>query len=371
MDRRLFILSLGAAAGAHALPAGAREKAAQAPPTIRIDALSGVTGFEAHEGRMVPTPAFVEAVRAGRIHACSQTLGGVGNGRDRFESSVAAITEFDRRIADNPGLLVKALSAADIHAARDTRRLAVIYNFQDTTALEGDEAKVDLFRTIGVRTMQLTYNKRNLAGDGCLESADAGLSDFGRAVIARINRNRILLDLSHGGARTIAEGIAESSAPPAVTHSGCRALVDVPRNIHDREIRALADKGGVMGIYLMPFLRSGGQAQREDLLRHLDHAVNIAGEDHVGIGSDGPVMGLAINDAARARQREFYEQRARLGIAAPGEAADVFNIVDGYNDVGRYERIGGDLRRRGWPQARVDKILGGNFLRLFEEVWGA
>lgn len=367
MDRRSFILSAGAAAGGYALPLGAQGKAA---PAVRIDALSGVTGFEAREGRMVPTPAFIEAVRAGRIHACSQTLGGVGNGRDRFEASVTAIAEFDRRIADNPRLLIKALAAADIRAARETGRLAVIYNFQDTTALEGDAAKVDLFQALGVRIMQLTYNKRNLAGDGCLESANAGLSDFGRAVIARINGNRILLDLSHAAPRTIAEGIAASSAPPAVTHSGCRALVDVPRNIHDSEIRALAEKGGVMGVFLMPFLRPGGQAQREDLLRHLEHAVNIGGEDHVGIGSDGPVMGLAINEDARARQRAFYEERARLGIAAPGEAADVFNVVEGYNDVGRYERIGDDLRRRGWPQARVDKILGGNFLRLFGEVWG-
>ena len=181
----------------------------------------------------------------------------------------------------------------------------------------------------------------------------------------------MLLDLSHGGQRTIAEGIAASKAPPAISHSGCRALVDFPRNTHDAEMRALADKGGVFGVYLMPFLRPQGQAMREDLLRHLEHAVKVCGEDHVGIGTDGPVAGVTIDDAARKRQREFYEARAKLGIAAQGEAPDVFNIVDGYNDSARYDRVAQDLRARGWRQARIDKVLGNNWVRLFEEVWRA
>jgi membrane dipeptidase len=181
----------------------------------------------------------------------------------------------------------------------------------------------------------------------------------------------VLLDLSHGGQRTIAEGIAASKAPPAISHSGCRALVDFPRNTHAAEMRALADKGGVFGVYLMPFLRPQGQAMREDLLRHLEHAVKVCGEDHVGIGTDGPVAGVTIDDAARKRQREFYEARAKLGIAAQGEAPDVFNIVDGYNDSARYDRVAQDLRARGWRQARIDKVLGNNWVRLFEEVWRA
>ncbi len=329
-----------------------------------------LNAFETRDGLRTPTRGFLELLQTGHIHAVSQTVGGVGNGRDRFEASVTSIAMFDRLIDENPTLLLNIHSAADLRAARGSRRLGVIYNFQDTTGLEGDVEKVALFKTLGVRVMQLTYNKRNMAGDGCLESANAGLSDFGREVIARVNEQRVLLDLSHGGQRTISEGIAASQLPPAITHSGCRDLVDFPRNIYDREIRALAEKGGVIGIYLMPFLRPGGMAQREDLLRHLDHAVNVAGEDHVGIGSDGPLMGLTIDDAARQRQRAFYESRAAQGIAAPGEAADIFNIVEGYNAPDRFNRIADDLRQRGWTQTRIDKVLGGNFLRLFAEVWG-
>jgi membrane dipeptidase len=190
-------------------------------------------------------------------------------------------------------------------------------------------------------------------------------------VISRINRAKVLLDLSHAGQRTQAEGIAASNAPPAITHSGCRALVDLPRNTFDTEMRALADKGGVFGLYLMPFLRARGQPGREDLLRHMDHAVNVCGEDHVGLGTDGPLMGYTINDEMRAEHRRFFEDRQRQGIAAPGEAADVFNLVEGYNSADRYDRLSADLRSRGWSSARIEKVLGNNWVRLFGEVWGA
>jgi membrane dipeptidase len=121
----------------------------------------------------------------------------------------------------------------------------------------------------------------------------------------------------------------------------------------------------------MPFLTVKGQPQREDLIRHLEHAVNVCGEDHVGIGTDNPLLGFEINDQSRKEQREFYESRAKRGIAAPGEAADKFNMVEGYNDVSRYERLTSDLTRRGWSSTRTEKVLGGNFIRLFGEVWPA
>src|SRR3546814_935260 len=274
-------------------------------------------------------------------------------------------------IGEHPHLLIKVESAADLAAALSPGRCGLIYNFQDTTPLEADPSKAAMFGTLGVKIIQLTYNKRNLAGDGCLESANAGLSDFGREAIAEIEKANFLLDLSHSGQRTQAEGIAAAKRPPAITHSGCRALVDFPRNTYDAEMKALADKGGVFGVYLMPFLRAKGQPGREDLIRHLEHAVKVCGEDHVGIGTDGPFLGYEVNDETRKRQREFYEDRAKRGIAAPGEGADVLNLVEGYNDATRYDQLAADLKARGWSSARVDKLLGDNFARLFTEVWKA
>jgi membrane dipeptidase len=179
----------------------------------------------------------------------------------------------------------------------------------------------------------------------------------------------LLLDLSHSGQRTIAEGIAAAKRPLAITHSACRSLVDLPRNTFDSEMRALADKGGVFGIYLMPFLRLKGQPQKEDLIRHIEHAAKICGEDHIGLGTDGPLFGYEINEETKKRHREFYEDRVKKGISAPGEAADVLNMVEGYNDIGRYASLAADLKARGWSQARIDKLLGGNFVRLFGEAW--
>jgi membrane dipeptidase len=376
MDRRSFLIAAGAAGASFAFPF--RASAQDAPTRARnaesfyVDSQgSAFDGFEQiAPGRMAPTQRLAEAVRDRRIDLISATVGPVGNGDNRYREAVDEIAFWNRTIASHPNLLAKIESAADIRAARAAGKLGILYNFQDTVALEGDPDRVATFASLGVKVIQLTYNKRNLAGDGCLERANAGLSDFGREVIARINAAHVLLDLSHACARTQAEGIAASTKPPAITHSGCRALADLPRNTHDSELRALAAKGGVFGVYLMPFLRMSGQPGTEDLLRHLDHAVNVCGEDHVGIGTDGPLFGFTINDESRAAQRRFYEERARRGIAAPGEAADVFNMVEGYNAVDRYDRIGADLRRRGWSTSRVEKVLGGNFVRLFGTVWG-
>lgn len=371
MHRREFLAGTGAAAALLALPASAQTRpSGSGPNAIWVDAQGGIDGFEEKEGRFVPSAKLIEAVKAGWINVVSQTVGEVGNGPDRFRSGVEGIAFMDRLVAEIPSLVAKATSVADIRSAKAAGKVAIVYNFQDTTALEGDSSRVATFKALGLRVLQLTYNKRNLAGDGCLERANAGLSDFGRQVIAEIERNKLLLDLSHSGQRTTAEGIAEAKRPPAITHTGCRDLVDLPRNQYDRELRALADKGGVVGIYLMPFLRPKGQPGRDDLIRHLEHAVKVCGEDHVGIGTDNPLTGYTIDDAARKAQREFFEDRSKRGIAAPGEAADVFNLVEGYNEAPRYRRIADDLSARGWKAGRIEKVLGGNFVRLFGEVWG-
>jgi membrane dipeptidase len=237
--------------------------------------------------------------------------------------------------------------------------------------LEGDLAKLAVFADLGVRIVQPTYNTRNLMGDGCMEKADGGLSKMGYDFVAEMNRLNLLLDLSHAGARTIAQGIAASKSPMAITHTGCRALVDLPRNTWDSELKALADRGGVAGIYFMPFLRESGQPHAEDLIRHIEHAVNVCGEDHVGLGTDGSISGAEINDAYRAFFRKSVEARQKAGVSAPGESAEVFTLVPEYNDPMRFKHLADDLVRRGWPSSRIEKLLGANFARLFREVWDA
>jgi len=375
MQRREFLAAAATAGAVLALPDNGDAQAPDArrnqQRSIWLDAQGEPSGLDeaGPGGRVTPTPQLIEAIRQRRLDVLNATVAEPGNGPDRFRLAIESIAIYNRTINDNRSLFARVESISDIHAARTAGKLAVIYNFQDTAPLEGDAARVVTFAALGVKVMQLTYNKRNLCGDGCLERDNAGLSDFGREVIARINEAKVVLDLSHAGQKTIAEGIAASTAPLAITHSGCRSLVDLPRNTFDAEMRALADKGGVFGVYFMPFLTIKGQPQREDLIGHLEHAVNVCGEDHVGIGTDNPLLGFEINDQSRKEQREFYERRAKRGIAAPGEAADKFNMVEGYNDASRYERLTSDLSRRGWSSTRTEKVLGGNFMRLFGEVW--
>jgi membrane dipeptidase len=285
-------------------------------------------------------------------------------------AAVKTIAGVERELALHPDALMKVLKGADIQTAKMSKRLGIIYGCQDATMLEGDLKNLAVFKDLGVRIVQPTYNVRNLMGDGCIEKADGGLSKMGYDFIAEMNRQKLLLDLSHAGPRTIAEGIAASQAPMAITHTGCRALADLPRNTRDSELRALADRGGVVGIYFMPFLRESRQPHAEDLIRHIEHAVNVCGEDHVGLGTDGSLSGVPLTDAYRAYFRKEVEARRKAGYGAPGESADVLTIVPEYNEPARFARLANDLANRGWPGTRVDKLLGANFARLFSEVWG-
>jgi membrane dipeptidase len=234
----------------------------------------------------------------------------------------------------------------------------------------GEElGRLDLFYQFGVRIIQLTYNGRNLVGDGCLEPANAGLSRLGRRLVERMNELGVLIDLSHGGRQVTLDAIAASKKPVAITHTGCAGLADLPRNKTDEELRRLADRGGVAGIYLMPFLRMRGQPMAEDLIRHIEHAINVCGEDHVGIGTDIPISATQLTEKYKQLHREFIEKRRRLGISAPGEDPDVYLFLPDLNTPRRFETIAGKLLDRGHPEARVAKILGGNFLRLMRETW--
>lgn len=357
-----------AAAASVAVPPFARAATATAGyPTERYNRALVIDGA-ARPG--IHDDAGLMDIKASGVTAVNITLGKVGNGPDAYDAAIRGIAATDGRVASHPKVLMKVLGAQDIHSAKASGRTGLIYGFQDTSMLEGELGRLALFHNLGVRIVQLTYNRRNLLGDGCLESADGGLSTLGREAIAEMNRLGLLLDLSHAGPRTIAEGIAACTGPLAITHTGCRALTDLPRNTSDDSLRALADKGGVAGIYFMPFLRVAGQVQAQDLIRHLEHAIDVCGEDHVGVGTDVSISAAPIDEAALREQRGFYERRRKAGIAAPGEAADVFNLIPEYNMPRRMLRLADDLARRGWSDGKIEKILGGNFVRLFLEVWG-
>jgi membrane dipeptidase len=330
---------------------------------IVIDSLASPGPFNTPGATDQPlTDEMIRNVKLSGITAVNLTVSG-----SRISDTFARMGYWERELQAHPDVFLKVYTAADIERAKASRRLGLIYGFQNATMLEGDLDNLQLFYNFGVRIIQLTYNDRNLLGDGCLEPANAGLSRFGRDVVARMNELGILVDLSHCGDRTTADAIAASSQPVAITHSGCRAVYDHPRSKRDEELRAMAEKGGVIGIYLMPFLNPRGQPTSDDLVRHIEHAVRVCGEDHVGIGSDLSITPHVVTPEYLERHRRFVAERQRRGIAAPREEELLF-VID-LNSPRRLELIADKLLARGHRESRVEKIVGLNWLRLFREVW--
>ena len=312
---------------------------------------------------------WVETVATG-VTVIRDTVMPVGNSADPWADYQKDIAAKKDLVAANPERLLIVKSGADILKAKREKKLGIVLGTQDTAMIGPELHRLKQLRSDGVLTVQLTYNNRNLAGDGALEPANAGLSKLGRATIERIEAEKLLLDLSHGGARTMAEAVAHAKRPLVISHTGARALADHVRNTSDETIKAVADKGGVVGVYFMPFLTVDSKPKGEDLLRHVDHIANVAGEDHVGIGTDNGPLPQLLDEKAKELLRKWALERIKAGIAAPGEGIDVYPIVAEYNSVDRYRRFAADLQKRGWSERRLEKLMGGNFLRVYREAWG-
>jgi membrane dipeptidase len=285
-----------------------------------------------------------------------------------FEGSVRNIALWQGEADTYPTLLSIVRRHSDIAKAKTDKTLGLMLGFQNTDMIERDLARLDLFYRLGIRIIQLTYNDRNLVGDGCLEPGNAGLSSFGREVVARMNELGVAVDLSHCGTQTTADGIAASTRPPLITHSGCREVFRHPRSKEDRELKAMADKGGVVGIYFMPFIGPGPGAPTVDmLLRQIDHAIKVCGVDHVGIGSDLSVTPIEETPEYLREHKSFVDARARRGISAPEESRPLF--IPELNHPRRLEGVVRGLRQRGHATAVIEKVIGGNFHRVLRDIW--
>ena len=186
----------------------------------------------------------------------------------------------------------------------------------------------------GVRAVQLTYNLANLSAATARSSrATAGLTNLGRDTIRRIEAEKLLLDLAHGGARTIDEATAFAKRPLTISHTGARALTDHPRNVSDAAIRAVADKGGVVGVYFMPYLAPDMHPSGRDAARPHRHVANVAGEDHVSIGTDGGVLPLVIDAKASEDARKDYEQRKAAASPRRAKGRTCSPMVADYNSI--------------------------------------
>src|SRR4029079_9710821 len=190
----------------------------------------------------------------------------VGNVADPWGDYQKDVEGKHNVLAANPDRFVLVRSAADILKAKREKKFAWLLGTQDSVMVGPELDRLAQLKKDGVMTVQLTYNNGNLSGDGSLEPRNGGLTKLGKKTIERIESEKLLLDLSHGGARTMAEAISYAKRPPVISHTGARALTDHPRNTSDDTIRAVAQKGGVVGVYFMPFLTLDSQPKGADLL---------------------------------------------------------------------------------------------------------
>ena len=377
MNRREFSRGLAGAAtaaalsplaGAQAPPSPARTEPASAAARARSlyrSALILDCNSSPPEGRLPLPQADLDAVRGSGIDVIKYSLGGIN---DDLPTTVAAIGQVQRLIETHPAYFMQVRVAGDFARARADGKLGIILSFESAEMLQGRLESLEVFRNLGVRVMQLSYNRKSPFAAGVMEPEGGGLTPLGRQAVAEMNRLGIAIDVSHANAATTADVLDLSNKPPLMTHAGCAAIHPHPRNKTDEQLRALADRGGVVGIFDLPYLTaSPKQPTVEDYLEHLEHALRVAGENHVGIGSDTDILPMDLSEKGMAELNKQLEQRRVAGLAAPEEDRPPY--VVGLNTPRRIEIIVEGLLKRGYPPAVVEKVAGANFARVLADIW--
>lgn len=285
-----------------------------------------------------------------------------------LNAAMKSLLEWGNRIKENPDKYILATSADDFVRAKKEDKKAVLLGFQNATMIEKSIDNIDTLYEAGTRWIQLTYNQRNLLGDGCTERTNAGLSDFGIEAVERMNQLGIMIDLSHCGRQTTNDGIKFSTSGACFNHSMCETLYkDHPRSKTDEQIKAMADKGGVMGIICLGYMIGsdpGGETTLETYVDHIDHAVKIAGIDHVGVAADFVIQGMQANGDTR---ENWYEPR--LTRFKPSYQVRWPPWIPELDVPERYKNVARVLDKRGYSTGDIEKILGQNWLRCFRETF--
>ncbi|WP_427963750.1 dipeptidase [Altererythrobacter sp.] len=337
----------------------------------RLDAL--MARSIAINGNMLPAfnedpsaPDFQQEVLSTGLTAVRYSLAGA---EPSFEGAIDHIGWVNKQIAAHGEVYLHVRSTEDIRKAKELGRIGIIYAFEDATMFDGRLDRIELFCEMGVRSMQLSYNGQSPFASGVMvPDRDAGLTEKGRHAVILMNALGVTVDASHSNDRSTLDIVEQSDRPIMISHAGCGAVFDHPRNRSDAALRAVAEAGGVVGIYELAYLTPGLEQQTLDVyMRHLTHAIDVCGEDHVGIGSDALLLEFDTGPESMKQWNDSIAERKKAGVNAPGEGPPPF-VVE-LNGPQRMRLIAGALLDRGYSERAVEKILGANFLRVFEETW--
>jgi membrane dipeptidase len=307
----------------------------------------------------------LDMVRDSGVNVVKWSLAGI-NGD--FSQAVKEIAYVAQMIEVHPTYFTFTRVPADFERAKRETKMGIILSFESVEMLEGRLERLDLFRNLGVRIMQLSYNRKSPFAAGVMEPTGGGLTPLGKEAVKKMNALGITIDLSHANESTTSDVLAASSKPVIVSHAGCAAIHAHPRNKTDDQLKRLAQKGGVLGIYDLPYLTaSPKQPAVDDYMAHMEHALKVAGDDHVGIGSDVGIERFDTSPKGMAEFNKAEEERQKSGLAAPEEDRPTY--VVGLNMPRKLEVIADQLLKRGYSSVIVEKVLGRNFARVLTETW--
>lgn len=280
-----------------------------------------------------------------------------------FEPTMRNVAGWLRSFQENADIIRPVFDTSDILKAKEEGKVGIILGWQNTSGYGDVLDYVPLFAKLGVRVAQLTYNTANSVGSGCYEFVDRGLTDYGRDLIAAMNKAGVLVDLSHVARDTAREAILASSKPVAYTHCAPAGLKQHPRNKSDEELKLIASKGGFVGVTMFPaFLARGKGATVDDYIEAVEYTINLIGEERVGLGTDltqdqPPAFFDWINrDKGDGRKLVDFGEALELG---------------GFKRSSDFPNITAAMERRGWRADRIERVLGQNWLSFLREVWGA
>jgi membrane dipeptidase len=293
----------------------------------------------------------------GGASACVVSVASLENARD----TLRRLGEVFRLVRDTDQLCL-ATDTEAIRAAKRDGKLAVVLHFQGTGPFEDDLGLAEIYWRLGVRVVQLAYNVRALAADGCEEPGNAGLSRFGRQLVAELNRLGIVVDVSHTGSASSLDAVEASTAPVIASHSNAAAVHPSRRNLKDDLIRALASSGGVIGINGYPaFVADSTTPTLDQFIDHMAYIADLVGPAHVAIGLDYTTRDLPLAE---------YDQLIAAGHwTRESYPPPPWHYPSGLDDACGLPNLTGRLLERGFSEQDVRGILGENWLRVFDAVW--
>ncbi|QNA86318.1 peptidase M19 [Sphingomonas sp. So64.6b] len=308
---------------------------------------------------------YVDWYREGGVTVVTPTLAWVQNADFAFK----AIASWHAYIAGRSDTrLIR--SAADIRAVKQAGQTGIMLHFQGADPIEDNLELVPLYGDLGIKVIQLCYNRRNRVGDGGSERTDSGLSYFGQDLVAALNKARIVVDCAHTGPRTTLEAIEASTSPVVISHGNSATIHPSARNVTDDVIKAIGGNGGMVGVVGFPaFVNDASRPTLDHFIDHIVHIAGLIGIDNVGLGIDYASMQWPImsDEAAVA----IYDQAIAAGIwRADTYPKPPYYYPEGIETPRTMINLTRRLVERDFDAESIRKILGGNWMRLYETVWG-